>query len=183
MDWSHELGLSGEEALISVVTAGGIYAAAVLFTRLARQRSIASFATFDFVVTIATGAIVGRTVLIRTSLAGGVLALGSLFAIQALVGFVRNRRGTSRLLDNPAVLLMTHAEVLHHNLRRARITHHDLREQLRLNGVHRLEEVGAAVMERNGEISVLRRGAISEWLVEDLPAADRARIETEAPPA
>lgn len=170
MDWSGELGMGWGEAAMIVLAALGIYAVVILYSRVFGQRSIASYSTFDFVVTIAIGAIVGRVVLVRTSLAAGALGLGVLFLAQAVIGRFRNRHGLGRVVDNRPYLLMRGREILRENLRRAHLGDRDLREKLRASGITRPEQVGAVVMERSGSISVLRadRG-IDPWILADIP--------------
>lgn len=41
---------------------------------------------------------------------------------------------------------------------RPKIVEDELRQQLRLAGIHRYDEVAAVILERTGAISVLRRG-------------------------
>ena len=65
-------------------------------------------------------------------------------------------------------------QILHENLRRAHVTTDELRQRLRLAGISRLDQVGCAVLERNGSISVLRRDVdLDPRLLADVPDADQ----------
>ena len=152
------LGLSWSELGLGVFSALGIYAAVVVYTRVAGQRSLASMSTFDFAVSVAIGAVVGRVVLVRTSLLGGIVGLAVLFGLQAVLGFVRNRTDWGRTIDNAPILLLHRGRFLPDNLHRAHVGEEDVREQVRLQGVGRLADVHAVVLERSGGVSVITTG-------------------------
>jgi uncharacterized membrane protein YcaP (DUF421 family) len=108
---------------------------------------------------IAFGAVLGRTVLGSTpTLGAGLVGMVTLFALQAGFGVVRRNRHLDRALNNLPLLLMVNGNVLPDRLRRAKMVEDELRQKLRLAGVHRYDDVGAVILERTGAISVLRRG-------------------------
>lgn len=137
-------------------------------TRIFGQRSLGSFSTFDFPVAVAMGAIVGRTALVRTSLASGVVALSTLFAIQAGLAFLRNRTRLGAIVDNRPLLLVEAGNVLEDNLRRAHLTRQDLYERLRQHSVCSISEVAAVVIERNGVLSVAKGRELDPELLSDV---------------
>jgi uncharacterized membrane protein YcaP (DUF421 family) len=151
---------------------------------------LAAMSSVDLAAAIALGAIMGRTVLGHTpTLAAGLLAIATLFALQAGFGVLRRRRRVDRALSNRPLLLMANGIVLHDHLRKAKIVEGDLRQKLRLAGIHRYDDVAAAILERTGAISILRRGEIiaadlirdvrgHELLVTDDGLAQTPRPET-----
>ncbi|WP_434581841.1 DUF421 domain-containing protein [Carbonactinospora thermoautotrophica] len=60
-----------------------------------------------------------------------------------------------RLIHPRPLLLYDHGRILHHNLRRELLTVEELEYELRLRGVHSLQEVETVYMEPNGQISVV----------------------------
>ena len=57
----------------------------------------------------------------------------------------------------------------------ARVTQDDLRQCLRIAGVTRTDQIGLAVLERSGRISVLRSDdEPGRWLLDDLPQGRRS---------
>jgi uncharacterized membrane protein YcaP (DUF421 family) len=52
---------------------------------------------------------------------------------------------------------MADGVVLHEQLRKTQIVEDELRQKLRLAGIHRYQDVAAVILERTGAISVLRR--------------------------
>jgi len=168
-----ELGASWAEVGRVVVSTVGIYLALVVLIRVVGQRSLASMSGFDVGCVVALGAILGRTALLETpTLLIGVVALVTFFVMQGCLGVLRQSRRFDRWVNRPPVLLVDDGRIDGAALRRAHVSEDELRQRLRLAGVRRLEEVGAVVLERNGVVSVLRRGAdVDPWLLADVVAA------------
>jgi uncharacterized membrane protein YcaP (DUF421 family) len=64
------------------------------------------------------------------------------------------------LVSKRPVLLVSDGKVLRDHLRSAHLLEEEVRQKLRLAGVGSLAEVQCAVLERNGSISVIRRGTM-----------------------
>jgi uncharacterized membrane protein YcaP (DUF421 family) len=62
----------------------------------------------------------------------------------------------ARFTTSPAVVLVRHGRLVRRNLRREHLSDEELAGKLRQHGVERLEEVKIALMESDGEISVIR---------------------------
>lgn len=153
------LGMSWNEALLVVVTAAGIYATVILLSRLFGQRQFSATTSYDLAFTFALGSVIGRVVLVRTSLAAGVLGLATLFALHALTGRLHHSVGAVHdLIQNRPVLLAVDGRVLDANLRAAHTSRTELYQQIRAHGHGSLADIGAVVLERNGGMSVLARG-------------------------
>jgi uncharacterized membrane protein YcaP (DUF421 family) len=171
-----ELGATWEELARVVISTVAVYLALVVLVRAVGQRSLAGMSGFDVGCVVALGAILGRTVLLeKPTLLIGVVALVSFFAMQAVLGALRQSPRFDRLINRSPVLLVHDGALLTDRMRRAHVAEDELRQRLRLAGVHRLDEVQCVVLERNGSVSVLRRGAdVDPWLLADLqpPPAD-----------
>ena len=161
-----------------ILTAVGIYLILMLCTRLAGLRSFSKMSTFDFAITVATGSLVASVLLTKDPpLVQGAVGLATLFGIQFIVSYLRSRSTEiANVVDNEPLLLMVGTEVLHQNLKAARVTVDDLREKLREANVIHLEEVRAVVMESTGYISVLHAdpdgSALDLRLFEDVRGAE-----------
>jgi uncharacterized membrane protein YcaP (DUF421 family) len=134
-----------------------IYVALIFFTRLSGLRSFSKMASFDFVITVSMGTILGSTVLTEDpALLQAIVGLATLYAIQYAVSWARRHsQRVGRTVDNQPLLLMAGSEILTDNLTRARVTHEDLYAKLREANVLDLSQVRAVVFESTGEISVL----------------------------
>ena len=152
------LGASWTQLVAIVLSAIGVYVAVIVLTRLAGVRALAKMSSFDFAATVAVGSTVAATALGSSPLVNGVAALGMLYGLQYLVATLRRRNLLAGFVDNPPILLMAGCEVLEGNLRHARVSREELWSQLRLAGVHTLDQVHAVIMETTGDMSVLRQG-------------------------
>lgn len=179
---AEQLGISPERAALVVLSTVVMYLALVLLVRVLGQRTLSSMSSFDLGCVIAMGAVIGRTVLLLDpTLMTGLIAMGTLFAIQITLSRVRQTRWIDRLANRPPVLLMADATPLPDNLRAAHVAEDELRQKLRLAGVRNLAEVRCAVLERNGAVSVVLRGEpLDPWLFSDVPGAERLRAQPAA---
>lgn len=172
--WAY-LGIEPTGALAVAVASVILYLAFIVLTRTLGQRILASLSTFDLLIVIVLGAVLGRATLGNTpTLAGGLVAILTLFALEGAIGQLRHRPRWERLVNNRAVLLMAGTTVLHDELRRLHVTEAELRSRLRLSGIRNDDEVAAVVLEPTGTISVLQRGAlVSPAMLEGVRGADR----------
>ncbi|GEL23704.1 hypothetical protein PSU4_26580 [Pseudonocardia sulfidoxydans NBRC 16205] len=169
---AESLGIDGVGALAVVLATIGICLTLLLLVRMSGARSLTTMSGADVACVIALGAVVGRTTLLATpTLASGVIALVVLFGLQRLLAGAERRPRWARLLSRPPLVLMSGGEIDESALRRARLSHDDLRQRLRLAGVTHRNQVGLVVLERTGQISVLRGGAPEDWLVADVDLA------------
>ena len=169
------LGVSWTDGATVLVSAIGLYLAFLIMLRIVGQRALTAMSSFDLAATIAFGAVMGRAVLGYTpTLAAGVLGMATLLALQAVFGMLRRSSRLDRTLTNLPVLLMADGMVLQDHLSKANIVEDELRQQLRLAGIHRYDEVAAVILERTGAIRVLRRGeTIAPELLTDVRGRER----------
>ncbi len=153
-----------------VLTAIGIYIATILFTRLAGKRSFSKMSSFDFAMTVAIGSIIATTVLSKSvSLLQGIVGLAAVYVLQISVAMVRRFKVVQKIIDNEPLLLMDGEEILHNNLRKARVTEADLRSKLREANVLELSQIRAVIFECTGDIAVLHTKdedvKVEDWLL------------------
>jgi len=171
-DLSSALSSTVDAIVTGVPTGLGIYVAVIAIVRLFGQRSLAKLSSFDFPVTVAVGAIVGRTAMVHTSLAGGVVALVTLFVAQACFGWLRNRTLWFRpVVERRPVLLVSDGRIRPEGMREAHVAREDVMEKLRQAGVGSIDEVRAMVMERSGATSVIT-GRLDGALLEGVCGAE-----------
>lgn len=160
------------DALAIIITATGIYLAIILMTRICGKRSFSKMSSFDFAMTVAIGSIIATTVLSKSvSLSHGIVGVVSVYLLQISVSFARRLLWVQKIVDNPPLLLMDGEQILHENLRKARVTEGDLRSKLREANVLKLSQVKAVVFEATGDVSVLHTDQslhLDEWLLKDV---------------
>ena len=140
-----------------VLSCLGFYLLMILVTRIVGLRSFTTFSSFDFLITLAMGALLASTIVSREiALLEGLTALITLFTLQIIVAVVRTRWGWVRKwVDNQPTLLMEDGIVLYDNLRAVRITEGELLAKLRANNVYNYQQVKAVVLESSGDVSVI----------------------------
>jgi len=156
-----------------LLTCFGIYTAIIVFTRIFGKRSFSKMSSFDFAMTVAVGSMIATTVLTKSvSLLHGTTALFFIYLLQLVAAYFRRWKGFQELIDNTPLLLMDGEEILHENLKKARVTESDLRSKLREANVIRLEQVKAVIFETTGDIAVLHSDEsslnVENWLLKDV---------------
>lgn len=165
-----QLGISGLIAVEVIVATAGVYLAFLFLVRILGPRVLAPTSPYDVGCVIALGAIVGRTSLLATpSLAAGVIALVTLFVLQRVIGAGHRARRIRWFISREPVALVVDGQIQAANARRVRIDDDELRQLLRLAGVGAVHDVRYAILERNGQLSVLRGADLDPWLVADVP--------------
>lgn len=133
------------------------YAALVALLRLSGNRTLSKLNAFDLVVTVALGSTLATILLSRdVALVEGLLALALLIGLQALVAWSSVRSSTfSRMVKASPVLIVHRGIFLETAMRRARVVEAEVLAALRSEGVDRVEDAQAVVLETDGSLSVL----------------------------
>jgi len=143
-----------------VIVSVSAYVALVLILRVSGKRTLSKLSAFDLVVTVALGSTLA-TVLLSSdvALAEGVLALAMLALLQWVVAIASVRfRWVKGLVRSRPRLLVCKGEYLHAALRDERVTVGEVDQAIRSQGIGRLGEVDAVVLETDGSFSVIKRG-------------------------
>jgi uncharacterized membrane protein YcaP (DUF421 family) len=137
----------------SVVIYGGLLVALRLFGK----REVGQLTLFDLVlVLLVANAVQPAVTGPDTSLLGGLIIIGTLFAVNLVVAQLRLRSPKFRtLLSGHPTVLAQDGHWLEPALRREGLEEEDCLQALREHGVDRIEHVKLAVLELDGSISVV----------------------------
>jgi len=140
--------------ILSSVT---VYIFIVLAIRLFGKTEIAQLSVADLVfIMLLSNAVQNAMVGSDTTLVGGLVAAASLFAVNALFKEAMYRiPGFGKLMEGESLMLVYQGKVNDANMRKARITTNELLEAIREHGVAAIADVDLAVLEVDGNISVL----------------------------
>ena len=143
--------------LIIAGSSAAVYVFILLALRLFGKKEIAQLSVVDLVfVLLISNAVQNAMVGPDTSLLGGLCAAGTLFLLNGVFKLVLYKfPKLSRLMQGQAVMLIYQGSVLKENLRKTKISTEELDEALREHGVRSASEVDLAVLEQDGQISVL----------------------------
>jgi uncharacterized membrane protein YcaP (DUF421 family) len=124
--------------------------------RVSGKRTLSKLNVFDFVFVVAVGSVFAATIIEKdVTLVEGLFALGTLIVIQVVLAELAARSGIAdRIINGRPTLLFSHGEFIHRALRRERVTEEEIRGAIREEGVKRVEDVDAVVLENDGSLTV-----------------------------
>ena len=135
------------------------YGALLLLLRISGKRTLSKMNAFDLVVTVALGSTLATILLSNDiALAEGLLALALLIGLQFIITWLSVRSKTvSRLVKDEPRLLFHKGEYLQNAMRAERVNREELLQAMRSQGISRLEQVEAVVLETDGTFSIVER--------------------------
>ena len=140
-----------------------VYAVIVLLMRLTGRRQLGQMTPFDLVlILLIANAVQNAMVGTDVSIFGGLIAAATLLATNAVVGGAVSRiPAFRRAVVGQPVLLVNGGVMVEENVRRAGLTDDLVLEAMREHGFGSLTDVHTAVLEIDGTISIIPRGARS----------------------
>lgn len=138
-----------------------VYVLLLVLLRMTGKRQVGQLAPFDLVLLLILSNAVQNAMNggDNSVTAGAVLAV-TLVALNGLVGYAIYRSKTlERLVEGRPKVLIHNGRVFDDVLRGERLTHHELMAALRRCGCGCIEHVHVAILENNGQISVVPRAA------------------------
>ena len=159
-----------------------VFIIAVALARLASKRFMARNSAFDLILAIMLGSVLSRAITGQSPFYPTLAASAALVAMHGLIAWIASRSGWfGFLVKGHARELVKDGRVISEAMRRNRVGEHDLQEALRVNGsCASVEDVASAHLERNGDISVLKRSKpprILEVKDDDTGRLIRIRLE------
>lgn len=149
-----------------------IYASTIALLRVTERRTMAEMSSFDLVVVVAFGSIVGRTATtVRPSYAQALTALVTLVVLHHMASWVRLRWSAARrCMDRRPVVLAEGGVLRPEALAHAHLTESDMWRVLRQHRVRDIASLELLVMEGSGQFSIVRRddGPLDPRLVSGL---------------
>lgn len=142
-----------------VIRTAIIYFAVLIGLRLTGKREVGQMTPFDLVLLILiANAVQNAMTGPDNSVTGGLVAAATLLLLNFLLSHLvfRNRR-LRRIVEGTPTILIHNGQMVMKNLESEHITPDELLQSLREHGVPMPEEVGLAVLEIDGSVSVLRK--------------------------
>jgi uncharacterized membrane protein YcaP (DUF421 family) len=162
---SENLGMSG-----FVLRAFITYIYIFLFIKILGQRSLNAINPIDFLFGVIIGDILGEP------LSSGDIELSGPYAAAATIGVLHyglsflalKTTKFRRVIEDEPIILIEKGRILHQQLKKTKITVESLLMDMRINGTPSLHEVDYAVLESNGQISVIRKSQFQSVNTQDL---------------
>lgn len=136
-----------------------VYTVLLLGLRLTGKREVGQMTPFDLVLLLLlSNAVQNAMTGPDTSVSGGIVAAITLLLVNALLTrLVGQRRHLRKLVEGTPRLLIHSGQVVSENLAKENLTVDELHQALREHGVASIADVGLAVLEVDGSISVLKK--------------------------
>jgi len=131
----------------------------LILTRLLGKKQLGQLTIFTYITAIAMGNIAGDMVIHRDiKLVDGVVGLTLWAALTFLVEYMSLKSSKARvLLDGEPSIVIKKGEIMQKELAAQRLNMDDLTMLLRINSVFSIKEVDYAILEPNGQLSILKK--------------------------
>jgi uncharacterized membrane protein YcaP (DUF421 family) len=128
-------------------------------TRIIGRRELGSLEPFDLILLVVIGDLVQQGVTQSdNSVTGAVTVIATMAVLTVSTAYLSFRFKRLRpVLEGEPIVLVENGRPIERNLRRERLTLEELAESARLNSVESIEDVRLAVLETNGNISIIPR--------------------------
>ncbi len=148
---------SWRDLLQIAITVPIIYFFIIVAVRVAGKRSTSQMNNFDWIVTVAIGAIAGAGIMRKGSaIVETLLAIALLLLLQwLLTTAVRMNRPLQRLVKARPTLLVHEGEFIEESMRRERITRGEVLSALRVSGLTAVDQAKWVILEPDASMSVI----------------------------
>jgi uncharacterized membrane protein YcaP (DUF421 family) len=131
----------------------------LVLTRVIGRRELSQLAPFDLILLIILGdALQQGLTQDDYSVTGALLVVGTFAVLQVFMSWVGYRfRPLRPILEGEPLIIVQDGKPIEKNLKRERLTLDEVMESARMHEIGSLDDVQWAIIERNGEISFLRK--------------------------
>ena len=140
-----------------VLSSVAVYLFMIAAIRLFGKKELSQLSVIDLVfILLISNSVQNAMVGSNTTLMGGLAAAAALFLTNYIFKqFLYRFPKFSKMVQGEEMMLVYKGELKRENLGKARITKEELMEAIREHGVHGIEDVDLAILEVDGNISVL----------------------------
>ncbi|MBI5123460.1 DUF421 domain-containing protein [Candidatus Roizmanbacteria bacterium] len=134
-----------------------VYLFVILAIRLFGKKELSQLSIVDLVfILLISNSLQAAMIGNDTTLTGGLIAAGSLFIVNwILKNLIYKSKKISETIQGNPVMLVYQGKVIHKHLEKAQISHEELEAAIREHGVKDIAAVDLAILEVDGNISVL----------------------------
>jgi uncharacterized membrane protein YcaP (DUF421 family) len=142
-----------------VIRAIAVFFFVLVLTRVIGRRELSQLAPFDLILLIILGdALQQGLTQDDYSVTGAIIIVGTFAVLQVFMSWLGYRFPPLRpVLEGEPLIIVQDGRPIEKNLKRERLTLDEVMEAARMHEIGSLDEVRWAVIERNGEISFLKK--------------------------
>ena len=151
-----------------------LYIVIILAIRIMGKRQIGELQTSELVVTLLISDIAAIPMQnTEQSLLSGIVPILILIVCEIIISFLMLKRaGFRRIICGKPIVIISDGKINQSEMHQLRMSTEDLSEELRQQGIFNIEDVGFAIVETNGKLSVLKKPE------KDIPTAEELGIKT-----
>jgi len=140
-----------------IISSSAVYFFIIFAIRISGRKELAQLSVIDLVfILLISNAVQNAMVGQNTSLMGGLVAAGTLFIVNSILKQLMYRfTKLSKLIQGQEIMLIYNGVLNERNLKRARMSKDEIQEAVREHGVSEIKDVDLAVLEVDGNISIL----------------------------
>jgi uncharacterized membrane protein YcaP (DUF421 family) len=136
-----------------------VYSFLLLLLRLTGKRQVGQMSPFDLVLLLVLSNAVQNSMNGGdNTITGGLILATTLVCLNWIVSWLTyHSKRIEAIVEGRPVILVHDGKILHESMRSVQMTQHELEASLRANGCAGPEEVRFAVLENNGQLTVIPR--------------------------
>ena len=141
-----------------------------LVTKLLGKKQVSQLSLFDYVIGISIGNFAAEmTINMESQYINGLTAILVFGLIAYLVSYITMKSIVLRrfFIGTPTILIQN-GKLIEPNLKRVKFDINDLLEACRVNGYFDLKQIEYALMEANGQLSIMPKGEFSPVTIKDM---------------
>lgn len=144
-----------------------------LLTKILGKTQISQLTAFDFIASIVLGELVGNALFDEKA---GILDIGFVILLWGVILYAieivtQKFKGSRFILEGKPSMVIHEGKIIYEELRKNKIDIHEILHMLRTKDVFALQEVEYAILETNGELSVLKKAEYQTPNKKDLNVA------------
>ena len=132
------------------------FIALIILLRGSGKRTLSKMNVFDFVFVVAVGSVFAASIIEKdVTLVEGMVSLGVLVGVQAILAKIAvYSRTFEKIINGEPALLLSKGKFIESALKKERVTKEEVRGAIRSEGITRVEDVDAVIIENDGSLSV-----------------------------
>lgn len=152
--------MESQELLLTAARSAAVFVLMLVVVRALGKRTVGNFSAFDLLIALMLGEVVDEIIYGDVRFLEGTVAivvLSALAFLDAVLSYAS--KPLQRILEGKPAVVVRHGEFQRHAMRAERVNELDIAALLRNQGVQDLREVKLAILETDGDLSVLKE----EW--------------------
>jgi uncharacterized membrane protein YcaP (DUF421 family) len=137
-----------------------IYLFLLLIFRIAGKRSLSQTTTFEFVLLLVIGEATQQALLGEDfSVTNAFILIATLVGLDQLLSRIKQKSPRfDEITEGVPLIVVDNGQLLHERMKKVRVDEEDILEAARsLHGLERMDQIKYAIVERNGEISIIAK--------------------------